>query len=107
MSKTIYEILATTPHKDTQKLLVPSKDKPGCDVFIVTEEQIRWLQYHIAIGEFPHDGACIHKGGINTGDVFFKKDGRLTQPVDGNTMSLNDDLTIALFTHYLDKKWNS
>lgn len=101
--KTIYEILATTPHKDTQVLHFKDPHNPEGEwkELTVNEEQIRWLQYHIAIGEFsPKDAYVISNYKI----CYFKKDGRLLRPVVGNTMSLNDDLAMALLTHQFDNK---
>lgn len=95
--KNIYDILNSTPVKDTVTIRFNRPDLPGHidEIHNVTEEQIRWLQYNIAVGNYPHDAACIiSNSGKKSG---FAVDGRLTSPVeDSNVMSLCDDLAMAL-----------
>ena len=95
--KSIYEILATTPHKDTVVLRFKDPDEvavDGLSEIVVTEEQIRWLQWHIGKGEYNHNDAVLIS---SNGEISrFAPDGRLTNPVHGNTMSLNDNLAMNL-----------
>lgn len=97
--QTIYEILESTPKKDTLTLRFKRPDLPGHidEVFNVTEEQIRWLQYNIAKGNYPNGDVCIIDPLGKS--HYFAKDGRLTSPVEGaNTMRLNEALVMGLFT---------
>lgn len=93
----IYDILNSTPVKDTVTIRFNRPDLPGHidEVHNVTEEQVRWLQYNIAKGNYPYNAACIMSSSGKKS--FFAPDGRLTNPVyDSNIMSLNDDLAMGI-----------
>lgn len=99
--KSIYDILDSTPVKETVtiRFIRPDGLDGNGDIHIdevrnVTEEQVRWLQYQIAIGEYNDcDAYIVNPDGTHT---YFKPDGRLMPPVTTNTMSLNDELAFAL-----------
>lgn len=92
--KTMGEILASTPQKNC--LILKWEDKYGVHTKRVSEEEIRWLQLNIKCGEFPYNKAHLASRKCT---MHFNEDGRLTNaPTDNNCMSLNDDLSLALFT---------
>lgn len=91
----IYEILQSTPRHDTVTLRFERPDLPGyIDEVEATEEQLRWLQFNIAKGNYPSGKVCIIKE--NGEKVYFKEDGRLMSPCGNNCLSFNDDLAMML-----------
>ena len=98
--KSIYDVLQSTPVHETTVIRFNRPDLPGhIDEVTVTEEQLRWIQYNIAIGEFPHDGAVIIDA--DGTQIHFGIDGRLTAPIKGsNVLNYNDNLAMGLFDYF-------
>lgn len=88
--KTLNDILKECPKHDTAILQYRSRSY-GVQHFEVNEIQIRWIQLCVAKGEIPHDRVHIISNGRTVS--CFREDGVLTNPLEGNTMSLADDLT--------------
>ena len=92
----MYEIIVSTPVKDTVTVKFVNPNLPGqTDEMRVSEEQLRWLQYNIAMGNYSHKDAVIIS---DTGkESHFRPDGRLTNPIEGNnTLSFNSKLSLGL-----------
>lgn len=92
---TMYDIIHSTPKHDTVRIRFERPEPGHIDEIEVTEEQVRWLQVNIALGNYPYNKVCIMcKDGHK---VWFKPDGRLEGPCDNNCMSYNDDMAMKLF----------
>lgn len=92
----MYEIIESTPVKDTVTVRFMRSDLPGhIDEIRVTEEQLRWLQYNIAMGNYSNKDAVVIS---DTGKKsYFRPDGRLANPIEGNnTLSFNSKLSLGL-----------
>lgn len=87
--KTLNQILKECPKHDTA-ILQYNSFVYGIQHFVVDEIQIRWIQLCVARGEIRHDRVHIISNGRTVS--CFREDGILTNPLEGNTMSLADDL---------------
>jgi hypothetical protein len=96
--KSIYDIIRSTPTK--HKVTIKYDNK----LIKVTEEQLRWIQYNIAIGQCSKDDVVVVD--TNNSEIHFDFIGRLTSPIEGsNAMRFNDDLALGLFDYYKNKKF--
>lgn len=99
--KTLNQILKECPKHDTA-ILQYRYSSGYVEHFEVNEIQIRWIQCCVAKGEIPHDRVHIISNGRTVS--CFREDGILTNPLEGNTMSLADDLT-PLFPLLLENSY--